>query len=66
MGLSDTRTKQLNTSPFWHLIVPFMILLILLFIFFMVYTMPDWALECNTDLLPVRRMVQRLSKNTPA
>jgi hypothetical protein len=61
---SDTRTKQLNTSPFWHLIVPLMILLILLFIFFVVYTLPEWAVDCKADNLPVRALASRLSKNS--
>jgi len=66
MALADTRTKQLNTSPFWHLIVPFMILLILLFIIYVVFTMPDWALDCKAELLPLRSLAQKISKNTPA
>jgi hypothetical protein len=64
MGTSDTRTRQLNTSPFWHLIVPFMVLLILLFIIFVVFSMPDWALDCKADLLPVRKLAEKLSKNS--
>jgi hypothetical protein len=56
---NNSRAKNLNTSYFWHIIVPLMFLIILLFVFFAVYTMPDWALDCKPDLLPIRRMVNK-------
>lgn len=43
---TDTRTPQLNTSKYWHIVFPVVVLLVLLFILFVVYTMPDWALDC--------------------
>lgn len=43
---TDTRTSQLNTSKYWHIVFPVLVLLLLFFILFVVYTMPDWALDC--------------------
>ena len=32
-------------------------LLLLLFVLFVVYSMPDWALDCKTGLAPLRSIV---------
>jgi hypothetical protein len=61
MGDDKSRTKTLNTSTFWHIIFPILVLAFLLFILFVVYTMPDWALECSPDLMSVRRLASSMS-----
>jgi hypothetical protein len=58
MAGSDTRAKTLNTSNFWHIVLPVLVLVILLFVLFVVYAMPDWALTCA----PAMRGVQMLAK----
>jgi len=58
MGLAkDARTKQLDTSVFWHIVVPILVLIILLFVLFVIFTMPDWALTCSSNLESIRRRV---------
>jgi hypothetical protein len=60
MGLAkDTRTKQMDTSIFWHVVVPILVLIILLFVLFVVFTMPDWALICSSDLTALVRHVKK-------
>ena len=61
MTTKDTRTKGLSMVSFWHIIFPIIALIILLFVFFVVYAMPDWALECSTGLAPLRRVVEQAS-----
>lgn len=61
---SLSRTKQLNLSTFWHVIVPVIVSTILIFIIFVVFTMPDWSLDYSDNILPLRTMAERLSKNT--
>ena len=56
MGDSDTRAKQVDNTVFWHIILPGLVLVLLLFVLFVVYTMPDWALTCKPDLLQVRKL----------
>jgi len=58
MGTKHTRTKELNMSSFWHIIFPIIVLLFLFFILFTVYSIPDWAIDCKNDLLPLRKLVQ--------
>ena len=58
MPPKDARTKELNMSSFWHIIFPTIVLLFLLFILFVVYSMPDWAIDCQKDLLPLRKLVE--------
>lgn len=58
MPTKDTRSKKLNMSSFWHIVFPTIILLLLLFVLFVVFTMPDWALDCKTGLEPLKRIVQ--------
>jgi len=59
MGLAqDARSKQVNTSVFWHIILPVLVLMILLFILFVIFTMPDWALTCTSSLESLRRRVE--------
>jgi hypothetical protein len=62
MTTKDTRTKVLNMSAFWHIILPTIILLLLLFVLFVVFTMPDWALECSGGLAPLRNLVSSASE----
>jgi hypothetical protein len=60
----DTRTSQLNTNTFWRIIVPVVVLLLLLFTLFVVYSMPDWALDCPANGgLTLRSAVGKLSTN---
>ena len=61
MATKDTRSRELNTSSFWHLIVPVLFLLLLLFILFVVFTMPDWALECPKGLTTVESLASKIS-----
>jgi hypothetical protein len=61
MAQEGSRSKQLNTATFWHIIFPILVLLILLFVLFVIYTMPDWAITCSTGLESVRRMAQSTS-----
>jgi hypothetical protein len=60
MVAQDARVKQLDTTVFWHIILPSLSLVILLFVVFVIYTMPDWALTCSPDLLPLRKLAARL------
>jgi len=64
MTTKDTRSKNLNMSSFWHIIFPTIMLLLLLFVLFVVYTMPDWALDCKTGLAPLRSIVQAAATAT--
>ena len=41
-------------------------LLLLLFVLFVVYSMPDWALDCKTGLAPLRSIVKAAATNTKA
>ena len=61
MAEGGSRTKRLNTATFWHIIFPILILIILLFVLFVIYTMPDWALTCSSNLESVRRLASRTS-----
>lgn len=45
-------------SFFWHIVFPTLMLLLLLFVLFVVYTMPDWALDCKAGLAPLRSIVK--------
>lgn len=56
MADSDTRPKQVDTTTFWRMILPALVMVLLLFVLFVVYTMPDWALTCKPDLLQVRKL----------
>jgi hypothetical protein len=59
MGLAqDARSKQVDASSFWHIILPFVVIVILLFILFVIYTLPDWAISCSSDLFPVRELAK--------
>jgi hypothetical protein len=57
-----TRTKTLDTSTFWHIIFPLLSLVILLFVLFVIYTMPDWAITCPAGLQSVRNLASSISK----
>ena len=59
--VTDTRTKELNTVSFWHVIFPMLVLVLLLFVLFVIYSMPDWALECPSGLETLRRVVKESS-----
>ncbi len=56
MVAKDTRTRQVNNTIFWHMILPALVFVILLFVVFVIYTMPDWALTCSPDLMTVRKL----------
>lgn len=60
MGDRDTRTTKVDTTIFWHIILPVLVLVLVLFVLFVIYSMPDWALNCSSDLLPVRRLANSL------
>jgi len=48
------RTKQLDTSTFWHVIVPVLALVLLLFVLFVIYTIPDYVIPCADSILKPR------------
>jgi len=54
MGDNSTRTKELDTSTFWHVIVPVLVLVILLFVLFVIYTIPDYIIPCTDNILKKR------------
>ncbi len=56
MADTDARVKQVDNTFFWRILLPALVLVILLFVLFVVFTMPDWALTCRPDLLPVRQL----------
>ena len=58
---TESRTKELSMVSFWNIIFPIIVLLLLLFVLFVVYTMPDWSLECSAGLEPLRRVVREAS-----
>jgi hypothetical protein len=56
MAGTDGKQKQLNTSGFWHVILPLLVLIVILFVLFVVYAMPDWALTCPPAMAGVKRL----------
>jgi hypothetical protein len=59
MGVrQDTRTSRLNTTSFWHIIFPVCVIVVFLFILFVIFTLPDWALTCSSNLESVRRFTK--------
>jgi hypothetical protein len=62
----QTRTKQLDTGNFWRIIFPILCLVLLLFILFVIFTMPDWALTCGTGLESVQALAKTLKDKTTA
>ena len=42
-----TRTKLVNASTFWHILFPIMVIAILLFCLFVVFTFPDEAIPAS-------------------
>ena len=59
MASEGTRTRHIQTSTFWHIILPILTLIILMFVLFVIYTMPDWALTCSSNLESIRRLATR-------
>ncbi len=56
MASQGARSKQVDTTTFWHIIVPIIVLVVLLFVLFVVYTMPQWAIGPQTSLESMRRV----------
>lgn len=63
MAEQTARSKMVDTSNFWRIIFPTLCVVILLFVLFIVFTMPDWALTCEQGLGPVRESIRQL-RNT--
>lgn len=56
----ETRTEQnVDSTAFWHIVLPVLTVVILLAVLFMIYTLPDWALTCSSGLESVRRLASR-------
>ena len=55
MDNQSARSRQVNTTTFWHIIFPVLVLVVLLFVLFVVYSMPQWAIGSDTDLESLRR-----------
>jgi hypothetical protein len=63
MAKDDTRSSRtLNAGVFWHVVFPILCLALLLFILWVVYTMPDWALTCSSNLESIRRFASSTSQ----
>jgi uncharacterized membrane protein len=59
MGLAhDARSKQVNTSTFWHIIFPVLAIIILLFVVFVIFTLPDWAISCSSNLVSIQSLAK--------
>jgi len=55
-----TRSEQkVDSTAFWHILLPVLTIVILLAVLFMIYTLPDWALTCSSGLESVRRLASR-------
>ena len=67
MGLAqDARSKQVDTTTFWHIIFPILVIVVLLFILFVIFTLPDWAITCTSDLESFRRFVNSSTPGSSA
>ncbi len=63
MAKDDTRaSRTLNTGVFWQVVFPILCLVLLLFVLWVVYTMPDWALTCSSNLDSLRRFASSASQ----
>jgi len=59
MGLAqDARSPQVDTSAFWHIVFPMLVIFILLFVLFVIFTLPDWAISCSSNLFPLRQLAK--------
>jgi hypothetical protein len=58
----SARAKQLQTGIYWHIVFPLLVLVLILFVLFVIYTMPDWALTCSEAASPIRRFASGLPK----
>lgn len=41
------KKKTVDTSLYWHILLPVLCLLVLVTFFYVVYTMPDWFLSVS-------------------
>ena len=56
---SPPQKKVANVTIFWNVIFPILVIILLLFVLFIVYAMPDWALTCSSGLESMRRLASR-------
>jgi hypothetical protein len=64
MDSQSARSRQVDTTTFWHIIFPVLVLVILLFVLFVVYSMPQWAIGPSTDLESLRRFPASVNVGT--
>ena len=62
MPAEATRSKNVDTSAFWRIIVPILVLVTLLVILFVIFAMPDWAIPCGDGQLAMRRLAASISE----
>lgn len=65
MADANTRPKQVNASIFWHMVVPILSLIVLLFWIFVVYTIPDWSLD-RPSLQTIAKTAVNAARNSVA
>jgi hypothetical protein len=51
--------QKIDSTAFWHIVLPLLTLIIVFAVLFMIYTLPDWALTCSSGLESVRRLASR-------
>ena len=52
----DTRSKQISTVTFWHIIFPIMALATLLFVLYVVFRFPDEAIPVSVKPINLRNV----------
>lgn len=55
--MESSSEKKVDTTMFWHVILPILTLIILFAVLFIIYTLPDWALTCRSAPEMIRRAV---------
>ena len=51
-----TRAKQVNTTTFWHILFPIMLLVTLGFVLFVVFTFPDEAIPVSVKPINLKNV----------
>jgi hypothetical protein len=55
--MESSTEKKVDTTMFWHVVLPILTLIILFAVLFIIYTLPDWALTCRPASEMIRRAV---------
>lgn len=50
----DTRSKQISTVTFWHIIFPIMAIVTLLFVLYVIFRFPDEAIPVSIRSMNMR------------